>query len=98
MLTIARPERPDRRDQRRAGVCEELATVRAPMPGTISTSALMTAWAIAAAVAITVFLHATRRGNRHATAWGIGVFLCMIPVLPIYILRCTRRPGTTRRW
>ena len=98
MLTIARPERPDRRNQRRAGVCEELATVRAPMAGTISTSALMTAWAIAAAVAITVFLHATRRGNRHATAWGVGAFLFMIPVLPIYILRRTLRPGNPRRW
>ena len=68
------------------------------MPGTISAPAFLAAWAIAAAVAIIVFLHATKRGNRHATAWGIGVFLFMIPVLPIYILRCTRRPGTTRRW
>src|SRR5664280_386338 len=98
MLTIARPERPDRRNQRRAGVCEELATVRAPMPRTISTPALLTAWAIAAAVAITVFLHATRRGNRHATARGVGAFLFMIPVLPIYILRRTLRPGNPRRW
>jgi hypothetical protein len=68
------------------------------MPGTISTATFLSAWAIAAAVAITVFLHATKRANRHATAWGIGVFLFMIPVLPIYILRCTLRPGTTRRW
>ena len=98
MLTIARPGRPHRRDQRRTGICEEPATVRAPMLGTISTPALMTAWAIAAAVAITVFLHATRRGNRHATAWGVGAFLFMIPVLPIYILRCTLRPENPRRW
>jgi len=49
-------------------------------------------------VAITVFLHATKRGNRHATAWGIGVFLFMILVLPIYILRCTFRPRSRRRW
>jgi len=68
------------------------------MPGTISTPAFLTAWAIAAAVAIMVFLHATKRGNRHATAWGIGVFLFMILVLPIYILRCTRPAETTRRW
>lgn len=98
MLTIARPGRPDRGDQRRAGIYEEPATVRAPMPGTISTPALLIAWAIATAVAITVFLHAARRGNRHATAWGIGAFLFMIPVLPIYILRCTLRPGNPRRW
>ena len=98
MLTIARPGRPDHRDQRRAGICEELATARAPMPGTISTPALLTAWEIAAAVAITVFLHATRRGNRHATAWGVGAFLFMIPVLPIYVLRCTLRPGNPRLW
>jgi hypothetical protein len=98
MLTIAQPERPNRRDQRRAGIRDEPATVRAPMLGTISTPVLLTAWAIAAAVAITVFLHATRRGNRHATAWGVGAFLFMIPVLPIYVLRCTLRPGNPRRW
>jgi hypothetical protein len=68
------------------------------MPGTIPTPAFLTAWAIAAAVAITVFLHATKQGNRHATAWGIGVFLFMIPVLPIYVLRCALRPGNARRW
>jgi hypothetical protein len=68
------------------------------MPETISTPAFLTAWAIAAAVAITVFLHATKRANRDATAWGVGVFLFLIPVLPIYILRCTRRPRNTRRW
>ena len=68
------------------------------MPGTISAPAFLAAWAITAAVAITVFLHATKRGNRHATAWGIGVFLFMILVLPIYILRCTFRPRSRRRW
>jgi hypothetical protein len=68
------------------------------MLGTISTPALLTVWATAAAVAITVFLYATRRGNRHATAWGVGVFLFMIPVLPIYILRCTLQSGNPRRW
>ena len=68
------------------------------MLGTISTPALLAAWAIAAAAAIAVFLHATRGGNRHATAWGVGAFLFMIPVLPIYILRCALRPGNPRRW
>ena len=66
------------------------------MPGTISTPAFLTAWAIAAAVAIAVFLHASKRGNRHATAWGIGVFLFMIVVLPAYLVH-TRVGQRTRR-
>jgi hypothetical protein len=49
-------------------------------------------------VAIIVLLHATKRDNRHATAWGTGVSLFMIPVLPIHILRCILRPGDAKRW
>ncbi|HSP71606.1 MAG TPA: hypothetical protein VLN26_04505 [Gaiellaceae bacterium] len=54
------------------------------------------AWAIAAAVAIAVFLHANKHGSRHATAWGIGVFLFMIVVLPAYFVH-TRIGRRTRR-
>ena len=55
------------------------------------------AWAIAAAVAIAVFLHANKHGSRHATAWGIGVFLFMIVALPAYLLHTWGR-GRARRY
>jgi hypothetical protein len=45
------------------------------------------AWLVAGAVSILVFLHASRHGNRHATAWGAGVFLFMIVFLPLYVIR-----------
>lgn len=53
----------------------------------LSTGQFLVAWVIASAAAIAVFLDATRRGNRHATAWGAGVFLCMIVALPLYLIR-----------
>jgi hypothetical protein len=44
-----------------------------------------------------VFLHADRNGSRHATAWGIGVFLFLAIVLPIYVLHARRaRRGAAR--
>ncbi len=56
------------------------------------------AWAIDAAVAIAVFLHAEKRGDRRATLWGAGVFLFLIPVLPIYLLRNRSRKSDKRRY
>ncbi|MGH7190874.1 MAG: hypothetical protein ACREF0_17025 [Acetobacteraceae bacterium] len=61
----------------------------------LSTGQFLLAWAIDSALAIAVFLDATRRGNRHATAWGAGVFLCMIIALPLYLIR--RRAGRIDR-
>ena len=63
----------------------------------LTASTFLIAWAIDAAEAIAVFLHADKRGNRHATAWGAGVFLFLIPVLPIYIFRA-RRAQSGRRY
>ena len=53
---------------------------------TFTTAQFLTAWAIDTAAAIAVFLHAERHGSRRATAWGIGVFLCLIVFLPAYLL------------
>jgi hypothetical protein len=33
-----------------------------------------------------VFWHANRRGNRHATLWGIAVFLFAGIAVPVYLL------------
>jgi hypothetical protein len=64
----------------------------------LSTSQFLVAWAIAGAAAIVVFLDATKRGDRHATAWGAGVFLCLIVALPLYLLRRRRSPTQGRRY
>ena len=43
--------------------------------------------AIAAALSMVVFRDAEKRGNRHATAWGIAVFLFAGIAVPLYVLR-----------
>jgi hypothetical protein len=62
-----------------------------------STSQLLVGWAIDTAAAIAVFLHADKRGNKHATAWGIGVFLALIVFLPAYLIRTARAGRQTPR-
>jgi hypothetical protein len=42
--------------------------------------------AIAAALSMLVFWHASRRGSRHPTLWGIAVFLFAGLALPVYVL------------
>jgi hypothetical protein len=59
----------------------------------LSIGQFVAAWAIDTVAAVAVFLHADRRGNTRATAWGIGVFLCLIVFLPAYLLRARRQPG-----
>ena len=51
-----------------------------------TTADFLVAWAIDTAAAVGVFLHANKRGSRHATAWGIGVFLALIVFLPAYLI------------
>lgn len=53
----------------------------------LSPATFLVAVAIAAAASMAVFAHADKRGNRHATAWGIGVFLLAGVFLPLYVLR-----------
>jgi hypothetical protein len=65
--------------------------------GELTSGQFVFAWAIDTAAAVAVFLHATKHGNRHATAWGIGVFLALIVFLPAYLLRSARLRKTPRR-
>jgi hypothetical protein len=41
---------------------------------------------IAAALSMAVFWHASKRGSRHATAWGIAVFLFAGLAIPVYVI------------
>ena len=43
--------------------------------------------AINALLAMGVFHHASKRGNRHATAWGIATFLASGVAVPLYFIR-----------
>jgi hypothetical protein len=54
--------------------------------GNIGPGAFLLSVAIAAALAMAVFAHASKRGNKHPTAWGIATFLAAGLVLPVYVL------------
>ncbi len=54
---------------------------------TSSPGEFVTLVAISAALAMLIFRHADRRGNRHATAWGIFTFLAVTIAIPIYFIR-----------
>jgi hypothetical protein len=58
------------------------------------------AWGVATLLAVLVFLHANKRGSKHATPWGIGVFLVPPIVLPVYLFYSWRsKPsGPPRRY
>jgi hypothetical protein len=58
------------------------------------TATFVIAVAIAAAASMGVFAHASRHGSRHATAWGVGTFLLLGVVVPVYFVRhwLRRRP------
>ena len=67
----------------------------------VTTAEFLVAWALAGGAAIGVFLHANRHGVRHATAWGMGVFLVLGLALPLYVVHYRRRGrggGTARRY
>ena len=66
----------------------------------LSTADIVFAWAVASSVAVAVFLHANKRGSKHATAWGIGVFLFLAIVLPVYVVHSlrTKTSGPQRRY
>jgi hypothetical protein len=42
---------------------------------------------ISAAASMAVFAHADKRGNKHATAWGIATFLALGVAVPLYFIR-----------
>jgi hypothetical protein len=48
---------------------------------------VLTAVAIAAWLALLVFWHAYRKGNRNAKAWAVFTFLAPVAALPLYVVR-----------
>jgi hypothetical protein len=42
---------------------------------------------VSAAASLAVFAHADKRGNRHATAWGVATFLALGVAVPLYFIR-----------
>jgi hypothetical protein len=68
--------------------------------GNLSTNQIVFAWAVATGAALIVFLHANKRGSKHATAWGISVFLFLAIALPVYAFHSWRAkpPGPQRRY
>ena len=55
--------------------------------GNVSPGAFILGVAVAAGLAMAVFAHANKRGNRHATAWGIATFLFAGIAVPVYVIR-----------
>lgn len=43
--------------------------------------------ALAAAMSMGVFAHASKHGSRHPTAWGIATFLAAGVAIPVYFVR-----------
>jgi hypothetical protein len=68
------------------------------LAATLSTPTFLAAWALDTTAAILVFLHANQRGSRHATAWGIGVFLALALALPAYLVHSHRHKPSGRRY
>jgi hypothetical protein len=54
--------------------------------GNISPGTFILTLAISAAVSMGVFWHASKNGNKHATAWGIATFLFAGIILPVYVI------------
>ena len=54
--------------------------------GNISPGAFILSVALAAAVSMGVFWHASKHGVKRATAWGIGTFLFAGIILPVYVI------------
>lgn len=61
------------------------------MFGHLTTAQFVAAWAIAAVAAAGVFVHADKRGSKHATAWGVFVFLFLAIALPVYLIHAVVR-------
>ena len=65
-----------------------------------STSTFLLLWSVWTIGATLVFLHANKRGSKHATAWGMGVFFLFALVLPVYLIHSWRNKpsGPPRRY
>jgi hypothetical protein len=64
----------------------------------LTTSTFLTAWAIDTAAAIFIFMHANKRGSRHATAWGISVFFALAVAVPAYFVHGRLHKPSSRRY
>lgn len=65
----------------------------------LTTQTFLIAWALDTTVAILIFLHANKRGSRHATAWGMSVFFALGVALPIYVVHGRmHKPSGGRRY
>ena len=64
----------------------------------LTTQTFVTAWALDTTAAILIFLHANKRGSRHATAWGISVFFALALAVPIYVVHGRLHKPSGRRY
>jgi len=64
----------------------------------LTTQTFLIAWAIDTTAALLIFLHANRRGSRHATAWGVSVFFALGLALPIYFVHGRMHKPSGRRY
>ena len=64
----------------------------------LTTPMFLTAWAIDTAAAILIFMHANKRGSRHATAWGISVFFALAVAVPVYVVHGRLHKPSGRRY
>ena len=54
--------------------------------GNVSPGAFILTLALSALISMGVFWHASKHGNKHATAWGIATFLFAGIILPVYVI------------
>jgi hypothetical protein len=64
----------------------------------LTTQTFLIAWAIDTTAALLIFLHANKRGSRHATAWGVSVFFALGLALPIYFAHGRMHKPSGRRY
>ena len=64
----------------------------------LTTQTFLIAWAIDTTAALLIFLHANKRGSRHATAWGVSVFFALGLALPIYFVHGRMHKPSGRRY
>ena len=68
------------------------------MAAALTTPTFLTAWALDTTAAVVIFLHASKRGSRHATAWGISVFFALALALPAYVVHSRLHKPSSRRY
>ena len=69
-----------------------------PIAAQLTTPTFLLAWAIDTTAAILIFLHANKRGSRHATAWGVSVFFALAVAVPVYVVHDRMHKPSSRRY